>query len=68
MENLSSAETKKSGRYHEAPSHLSPDSKAFFDYVINEYSGDRHHIKLLTLACESWDRAVEARKLNERDA
>jgi P27 family predicted phage terminase small subunit len=46
-----------------APSHLSADSKGFFDYVVSEYQGfDRHHIKLLTLACEAWDRAVQARK------
>jgi phage terminase small subunit len=42
---------------------LSADSKAFFDYVIYEYSGfDQHQVKLLTLACEAWDRAVQARK------
>jgi phage terminase small subunit len=46
-----------------APLHPSADSKAFFDYVAAEYQGfDRHHIKLLMLACEAWDRAVEARK------
>jgi len=51
-----------------APSHLSADSKAFFDYVISEYNEfDRHHIKLLALACGAWDRAEEARKLIAKD-
>lgn len=52
-----------------APSHLSADSKSFFDYVIHEYTNgfDRHHIKLLTLACEAFDRGVQARKLLEKD-
>ena len=52
-----------------APSHLSPDSKAFFDYVIYEYTDgfDKHHVKLLVLACEALDRGVQARKLIEKD-
>jgi P27 family predicted phage terminase small subunit len=60
----STAKTKKDADDTiKAPSHLSAESKAFFDYVTREYQGfDRHHIKLLTLACEAWDRAVQARK------
>jgi P27 family predicted phage terminase small subunit len=52
-----------------APSHLSADSKLFFDYVIHEYTAgfDRHHVKLLTLSCEALDRGVQARKLIEKD-
>jgi P27 family predicted phage terminase small subunit len=69
MENLSLAKTKKDVTdTTKAPSHLSVDSKAFFDYVIYEYDGfDQHHIELLTLACEAWDRAVQARELIEKD-
>ena len=52
-----------------APSHLSADSKSFFDYVIHEYTDgfDKHHVKLLVLACEALDRGVQARKLLEKD-
>jgi P27 family predicted phage terminase small subunit len=52
-----------------APSHLSAESQTFFDYAIYEYTAgfDQHHVKLLTLACEAWDRSVQARKLIEKD-
>ncbi len=45
-----------------APAHLSRKTKAWWHDVIKVYELDEHHIKLLTLACEAWDRAVEARE------
>jgi P27 family predicted phage terminase small subunit len=49
------------------PAHLSKDSAAFFKRTVALFELDEHHIKLLTLACESFDRAVQARKLIEKD-
>ena len=45
-----------------APSHLSKDSAAWFNRTVALYAMDEYHLKLLTLACEAWDRAVQARK------
>jgi phage terminase small subunit len=47
--------------------HLSKDSAAFFKRTVALFELDEHHLKLLTLACESFDRAVQARKLIEKD-
>ena len=44
------------------PKHLRPDTAAWFKYVVNEYEFESHHIRLLTKACESWDRSEEARE------
>jgi phage terminase small subunit len=43
------------------PKHLSTDSAAFFNRAVATYEFDEHHLKLLCLACESWDRVVQAR-------
>ena len=45
-----------------APAHLEPDTAAWFDCVLADYELERHHVRLLTLAAEAWDRCVEARK------
>ena len=45
-----------------APSHLRKETKAWFLDVLQEYELEEHHIKLLTLAAESWDRAAQARE------
>jgi P27 family predicted phage terminase small subunit len=50
-----------------APTHLSQDSKAWFSTVVSDYELQDHHIKLLTLACESWDRCAEARAQLKKD-
>jgi P27 family predicted phage terminase small subunit len=44
------------------PSHLSKESAAWFKRTVALYDMDEHHLKLLTLACEAFDRAVQARK------
>ena len=46
--------------------HLKPGTKKFYDATVNTYELEEHHLKILLLACESWDRAVDAQlALNE---
>jgi phage terminase small subunit len=45
-----------------APNHLRPETKSWWLNVLEEYELEPHHIKLLTLAAESWDRATLARE------
>jgi phage terminase small subunit len=44
------------------PTHLQPLTKKWFANVVEEYFLEPHHVRLLTLACESWDRATLARE------
>jgi phage terminase small subunit len=44
------------------PKHLRPATKAWFSSVLTEYSLEPHHVRLLTLAAESWDRCCESRE------
>ena len=44
------------------PSHLSPASRAWFAQIISDYELESQHLRLLTLACEAWDRGVQARE------
>jgi P27 family predicted phage terminase small subunit len=43
------------------PSHLQPETKEWFTRVSNDYELEEHHLKLLQLAAEAWDRCREAR-------
>ena len=52
---------KQAAVCYSPPKHLSNDSSAFFNRAVATYEFDEHHLKLLTLACESWDRVVQAR-------
>ena len=45
-----------------APPHLRKLTQAWWEGVDAEYALEPHHIKLLTLAAESWDRATLARE------
>jgi phage terminase small subunit len=45
-----------------APNHLRPETKKWFLCVMEEYELEDHHVRLLTLACESRDRATLARE------
>lgn len=45
-----------------APSHLSKATKAWWKVTVAEFELAAHQVKLLQAACESWDRAQEARE------
>jgi len=44
------------------PGHLSKQSKEWFSWVVSEFELEPHHIRLLTLAAEAWDRSQQARR------
>jgi len=45
-----------------APPHLRPDTAGWWLSVAADYALEPHHLRILTLAAESWDRGVEARE------
>ena len=44
------------------PRHLKPATKRWFGHVTENYELEQHHIRLLTLAAQAWDRAEQARE------
>lgn len=44
------------------PKHLRADTSAWFKQVCTEYDLESHHVRLLTKACEAWDRSEDARE------
>jgi phage terminase small subunit len=50
-----------------APTHLHPDTQAWWTYVHTNWQLEQHHTRLLTQACIAWDRAEEARQILKRD-
>jgi len=44
------------------PKHLSREAAAWWRTTCAAYDLDEHHLKLLRLACETWDRAQAARE------
>ena len=49
------------------PSHLSPDTSVWWRSVVKDYALEPHHLRLLTLAAESWDRCTQAREALAQD-
>lgn len=47
------------------PAHLHKPTAAWFRSVVDEYDLDAHHVRLLTLAAEAWDRGQQAREIIE---
>jgi phage terminase small subunit len=43
------------------PKHLSEEAKEWWTQVLSEFRLEDHHVKLLRLAAECWDRAQQAR-------
>jgi hypothetical protein len=44
------------------PPHLRPDTASWWASVAGDYALEAHHLRILTLAAEAWDRGVEARE------
>ena len=44
------------------PEHLRKATRAWFEGVITDYELADHHVRLLILAAESWDRCEQARE------
>lgn len=49
------------------PGHLNKATKEWFEEVARSYELEPHHVKLLTLAAEAWDRGQEARRTLKRE-
>jgi P27 family predicted phage terminase small subunit len=49
------------------PAHLSAATAQWWVSVMTEYALEPHHIRLLTLACEAYDSAQEARETLQRE-
>ena len=50
-----------------APSHLRPETRRWFEHVTDEFALEQHHVRLLTLAGEAWDRCTQAREAIEKN-
>jgi phage terminase small subunit len=49
------------------PDHLKPATADWWKYIVGDYELESHHLRLLQLACEAWDRAQSAREIIDRD-
>lgn len=49
-------------RKRTSPAHLKPATRDWFEAVQADFALEQHHTRLLTLACEAFDRAAEARE------
>jgi P27 family predicted phage terminase small subunit len=45
----------------EPPPHLSPSAAKWWQTIVETYVLAEHHLRLLQLACEAWDRVQAAR-------
>ena len=46
-----------------APKHLRPTTKRWFNHVVGQWTLEQHHIRLLIVAAETWDRLTQAREV-----
>ena len=47
---------------HRAPKYLRKPTRDWWEHVAASYEMEGHHLRLLTLAAEAWDRAQQARE------
>src|SRR5215831_1862516 len=50
-----------------APRHLRASTRRWFEQVCNDFELQSHHVMLLTLAAQAWDRCHEAREALKRE-
>ena len=44
------------------PKHLTSSTRKWWSSVVSEFELEGHHLKILTLSAESWDRGQQARR------
>ena len=49
------------------PKHLTPETATWWSSVMDEFELEEHHVRLLTLACEAYDAAKDARKVLQNE-
>ena len=49
------------------PKHLRPTTRRWWRDVAEEFELEPHHLRLLTLAAEAWDRGLQARETIEQE-
>ena len=54
-------------RKPKAPRHLAAPTRKWWESVVATYIMEPHHIKLLTLACEAFDRGTQARETLKKE-
>ena len=50
-----------------APKHLVSATGRWWESVMADYELEPHHVRLLTLAAEAWDRGQQARKIVKKE-
>jgi len=50
-----------------APAYLQPATRTWWESVVSRWTLEDHHVRLLTLAAEAWDRGQQAREAILRD-
>lgn len=55
------------GASAKAPRHLRAATRRWWEHVTGTWQLEQHHVRLLTLACEAWDRCADAREVIARD-
>ena len=51
----------------EPPPHLSPSARQWWQATVEMYVLQDHHLRLLRLTCEAWDRSQQAREVLDRE-
>jgi phage terminase small subunit len=54
--------TSMKSRKPKPPAHLKPATRRWWSGVLEDFVLEAHHVRLLTLAAEAWDRGEEARE------
>lgn len=45
------------------PEHLSAEAVELWEEITSEFEPQAHHLRVVQLACEAWDRAQNARRI-----
>src|SRR4051794_32263148 len=61
--NIENKHIKTENNQPKPPANLRPATRKWLKSVLDEYSLEGHHFRLLTLAAEAWDQAQTAREV-----